>query len=83
VKSDQFYSFHLILAELTARGESIQQERQHVLKLLDSSVYPERVCGWQTVRAFYPEVASQIAQYHPKDSVEVCRRITQHLTGSV
>jgi len=70
---DQFYLFHLVIAALAVRGEDIQNERQHVLKLLISDDYASRVYGWRVLRDFFPEVAKRIAEYKPKDSVEICR----------
>lgn len=80
---DQFYLFHLVIAALAVRGEDIQKERNCVLKLLVSDDYAARVCGWQTLRYFFPEIAKQIEEYHPKDSVEVCRAKTHGLTEMI
>jgi hypothetical protein len=70
---NQFTLFLLVIAELAVRGEDIQKERDCVLSLLISDNYAARVCGWRTLQHFFPEVAKQIAEYQPKDSVEVCR----------
>jgi hypothetical protein len=76
---NEFYLFHLVIAELAVRGEDIQKERGCVVQLLVSDNYAARVCGWQTLRCFFPEVAKRIAEYQPKDSIEVCRTKTQGL----
>jgi hypothetical protein len=76
---NEFYLFHLVIAALAVRGEDIQKERDCVLRLLTSDNYTARVCGWRTLQFFFPEVAKQIKEYHPKDSIEVCRIKTQGL----
>jgi len=79
---DQFQFFHLAIATLAARGEDIQKERDCVLKLLTSDNFAARVCGWRILLLFFPEVAKQIADYQPKDSVEVCRTKMHGLKGA-
>jgi len=76
---NEFPLFLLVVAELAVRGEDIQKERSYVLKLLLSDNYAARICAWQTSQYFFPEVAKQIAEYQPKDSVEACRTKTRGL----
>lgn len=80
LRGNQFYLFHLVIAALAVRGEDIQKERDYVLKLLISDNYAARLCGWQTLQYFFPEVAKRFVDYHPKDLVGVCRSKTEQAT---
>ena len=79
LQGKEYYIFHLAIAELAVRGEDIQKQRKHVLNLLTSEPHAARVCGWRTLRYFYPEAATQIEAYRPNDPVDVCRTKIQTL----
>jgi len=80
LQGNQSHLFYFTIAELAVRGEEIQKERGCVSKLLISDNYAARVCGWRTLQHFFPEDAKQIAEYNPKDSIDVCRAKTRILT---
>lgn len=79
IRNDRFYVYHLVFAQLMARGEDIQPERDRVLELLSSGERDRRVSGWHTLRFAFPEIADQIQDFEPGAPVEECRAKVRQL----
>ena len=79
---DKASDFNLALTALRIRGEDIQRERTRVVALLASDSYECRKNGWSLLQRFYPDVAGQISDYRPTDSIEICRRKAEAVPGA-
>ncbi|MBF0497353.1 MAG: hypothetical protein HQK58_12395 [Deltaproteobacteria bacterium] len=80
LRSDnEYYIAHLLLAHLMKRGEDITDELPSIINLIRSESSDRRCFGWAALKFAFPETASKIAEYQPKDSTDKCRTIASRL----
>lgn len=62
---------HLVIAELVARGERVEQHLPLILSLLRSPWSDQRVHGWANLSLWFPELAAQLPDFDPNAPTEV------------
>ena len=67
------------LLELRRRGEDIRQEVMPVLNLLVADSRQLRIGGWLILRQVYPELASRVPEYNPREALDVCKEKMQKI----
>lgn len=65
---------NLILMELKARGQNIDQHLPFVLSLLKHDDLPYRTKGYAALLSAFPDLAMSLKGYNPTHSVEDCRQ---------
>ncbi len=76
---DQFFIFHLALAELMSRGVDVSGEKPRVLDLLLSTASDRRRFGWGSLQIAFPDLAARIQGFNPQnpssDHLETIRKL--------
>jgi hypothetical protein len=62
LKKEYFVS-HLIISELSRRGESVEQFRNYIIAQLQSANSNERRFGWFNLKLWFPELATDLAPF--------------------
>jgi hypothetical protein len=77
-QTDPLY-FRNALKELSRRGEDIKEEVVPILHLVVSDSEQHRTLGWLILKEIYPDLASRVSSFNPRESVEVCREKMQSI----
>lgn len=64
---------NLLLMELQARGEDLNQHVELVLSMLEADPIWQRAFGYGALLSAYPSLAQSLKGYRPSASVEDCR----------
>jgi hypothetical protein len=80
---DQFFIFHLALAELISRGVDVSGEKLRVLDLLLSAASDRRRFGWGSLQIAYPDLAATLrgfdAQNPSSNHLDIIRKLRREI----
>jgi len=65
-QNDQYFVFHLALAELLSRGEDVSSEKERIIDLLASDSLDRRRFGWASLQIAFPTLAEEILGFDPQ-----------------
>jgi hypothetical protein len=79
LRGQNYPYFHIVFAELAARGEDLSSELPTSLALLRSTDEDRRRHGWVILRTHFPEVARLVPDFDPFGSVDARGRALRSL----
>lgn len=80
---DQFFVFHLALAELMARGVDVSGEKPRVLDLLLSTASDRRRFGWGSLQLAFPDLAAALSGFDPQNPSSVHLEMIKNLRREI
>ncbi len=75
----EYFIAHLLLAHLMKRGEDVSGELPVIVGLIKSASSEQRRFGWAALKFAFPDNASKLAGFDPRDSVEKCREAASRI----
>ncbi len=81
-EKDEYYVFHLALADLMARGEDVSSQKPRILDLMASENGERRRFGWASLQIAFPELAAQLENYNPKSPSASHHELIQHMRSA-
>ncbi|HVF85807.1 MAG TPA: hypothetical protein VM821_07475, partial [Abditibacteriaceae bacterium] len=80
---DQYYIFHLALANLMSRGEDVSCYKGQIVKLLASDNLDRKKFDWASVQVAYLDGAEQLTDFNPEAPTTTHAETIRKLQGEV